>query len=189
MKKLLSVALASLTILGITPVRAEGGPQPNEKVNTSKSKFCKSNLALAAITLSPLIFCAICEAYENLHAVTVGTPGRNLTKEDLKIYSKKCKVKGSGVIPTFMGIGGEEFEVDLVSARKIKICDGVTGIEDGTFKDCSKAQKIIIPNSVAYIGNHAFLSYHFHFNPKVYYNGKNYNSTRDFLKEFKENHR
>lgn len=118
-------------------------------------------------------------------ATKVGTTGFNLTRDYLKKYAKKEKVKLQGLMPYFAGVEGREFETDVVRLRSIKIRDGVTGIDEKAFYDCEGICRIFIPKSVKHISEKAFNSL-FWFHPKVIYDGKKYDSIEKFLEEFRQ---
>lgn len=184
MKKILSMALACLTLFGSVSVRAKSDVA---KQNTHSPKVCGSVIAgvtavaMAGVVLVPFACFKICDYFP---AITVGTPKHNLTRDDLKKHSKKEEVEINGFMPQIAGIAGQKILIDVVRATTIKIRDGVTGIDKYAFDDCSGTKRIIIPNSVKHIESDAFHSGHFCFNPKIIYNGKDYANTEAFLKEF-----
>lgn len=126
------------------------------------------------------------KTFEHIDTATVGTPGKNLTRNDFSKYWKKETIIMSGLIPTFGGFAGRQFTVDVVNKRNIVIRDGVTGITRNAFSDCVNAEMIIIPNSVQHIDNYAFSNLHFGFRPKIRYNGRVYDNASDFLAEFRQ---
>ena len=123
---------------------------------------------------------------DEIFGITVGNAGSNLTREDLKKYAKKEKVKIDGLIPRLGGFAGREFETDVVHPTSIKIRDGVTGIDEKAFYDCEGGIcRIFIPKSVKDIGENAFRSM-FWFRPKIIYDGEEYCNTEEFFKAFTE---
>ncbi|MDO4199818.1 MAG: leucine-rich repeat protein [Clostridia bacterium] len=187
MKKFLSMALACLTIFGSVSACAKSDA-PKQKV--SPGKICgvvvAGVAALAAGIVAPVVGAKLSNYFP---AITVGTPEHNLTRNDLKKYSKKEEVEIHGFMAVVTGHAGQKILVDVVRAKTIKIRDGVTGIDAYAFGDCAGTQRIIIPKSVKSIAEDAFHSMHVFFKPKIVYNGKDYPDVSSFLKEFNKNNK
>ncbi len=179
MKKFLSMALACLTIFGSVSACAKSDAP---KQNVSPGKICGVVVAgVAAVIVARIVGVKL---YNYFPAITVGTPEHNLTRDDLKKYSKKEEKKTDGAMPQVAGSSGQKILMDFVRAKTIKIRDGVTGIDAYAFGDCAGTQRIIIPKSVKSIAEDAFHSVHGAFKPKIVYNGKDYPDASSFLKEF-----
>ncbi len=183
-KKNLSVLLALLTISGAIPVRSEDN-KSNKKTEIIKTTAAVATVAVSGIA-TVIIYCAMLLSSK----ITVGIPGHELMRDDLKQYAEKRVVTWQGVIPQCMHMAGRPYEVDIVEKDIIKVDDGVISIADNTFSDCIIPEKIIISKSVQHIGRNAFTFFYIH-SPnklKISYNGKDYNGSESFFTAFQANH-
>ena len=83
-----------------------------------------------------------------------GSCGNNVTYQ----YSESTHtltISGSGAMENY---GTPPWYSYRAGIKAVVIEDGVSGIDDFAFQDCYSLTSISIPNSVTYIGNHAFSS-------------------------------